>query len=135
MEKILAGVFHSPQTSIDKLDILSARNKRQLEKWNSTPLEQVNNTIHGVILESVQAVPDHEAVCAWDGSLTYRELHSHASKVAAHLIEMGVGPEVFVPLCFEKSKWNIVAILSVLMAGGACKFDLSLGDHTYACYP
>lgn len=43
------------------------------------------------------------------------------SKVAAHLVELGVFPEVFVPLCFEKSKWNVVAIFSVLKAGGACK--------------
>src|SRR5690606_28789091 len=44
----------------------------------------------------------------------------HAScKLAAHLQSLGVGPEIKVGLCFEKSKWSVVAMLSVLKAGGA----------------
>ncbi|KAF2200881.1 AMP-binding-domain-containing protein, partial [Delitschia confertaspora ATCC 74209] len=118
-DKILTGVLLTPDCPIGKLDVLSTRNKLQLEKWNSKPLEHEQTTIHGVILETVNSVPNDEAVCAWDGSFTYLELYQHASKIASYLIELGVGPEVFVPLCFDKSKWNVVAILSVLMAGGA----------------
>ncbi|KAF2186292.1 acetyl-CoA synthetase-like protein, partial [Zopfia rhizophila CBS 207.26] len=121
MDTILTNIVMSPDSSVDKTSFLSNRNKLQLEKWNSKPLEQERKTIHEVIQEAVKSFPDHEAVCAWDGSLTYLELSEHASRIAAHLIEFGIGPEVFVPLCFDKSKWNLVAMLAVLMAGGACK--------------
>jgi brevianamide F synthase len=32
---------------------------------------------------------------------------------------LGVGPETMVPVYLEKSKWTIVAILSILKTGGA----------------
>ncbi|KAF2475448.1 acetyl-CoA synthetase-like protein, partial [Lindgomyces ingoldianus] len=100
-------------------DFLSHRNRLQLEKWNEKPLEQVKQTIHGVIRETMQRCSENEACASWDGSLSYQDLHDHASRIASHLINQGVGPEVIVPLFFEKSKWNLVAMLSVLYAGGA----------------
>ena len=66
--------------------------------------------------------PMAEAVCAWDGTLTYRELDSLSIRLASHLVTKGIGPEVIVPLCFNKSKWTIVALVAVLKAGGACLF-------------
>ncbi len=121
MDKILTNIIVSPDTVVADMDSLSLRNQMQLEKWNADPLAQVDMTIHGMFQEVAENSPNLEAVCAWDGSLTYQELDLMTSKVAAHLVELGICPEVFVPLCFEKSKWNVVAIFSVLKAGGACK--------------
>jgi amino acid adenylation domain-containing protein len=42
-----------------------------------------------------------------------------SSALAAHLAGLGVRPEVFVPLLFEKSRWTTVAMLGVMKAGGA----------------
>ena len=68
--------------------------------------------------------PEREAVCAWDGSLTYRDLWNHAQTLAHILTDLGIGPESVVPLCFEKSIWSIVAMLGVLEAGAAfCPLD------------
>jgi non-ribosomal peptide synthetase component F len=39
--------------------------------------------------------------------------------LADYLSTRGIGPEVIVPLCFEKSLWAIVSLLAVLKAGGA----------------
>ena len=86
-----------------------------------TPCEHTsrdNSTIHEMIELHARESPNDEAVCAWDGSLAYRDLFEQSSHVAAQLIDMGVGPESVVLLCFDKSKWNIVAMLSVLIAGG-----------------
>ncbi|KAF1969240.1 hypothetical protein BU23DRAFT_477654, partial [Bimuria novae-zelandiae CBS 107.79] len=74
----------------------------QMEKWNSEPLVRVDNTIHGTIAEVTKRTPDAEAVASWDGSFTYRELDEHACQLAARLMELGVGAEVIVPLCFRK---------------------------------
>lgn len=121
VDKALSNLLVSPGISIGEASFLSHRNKSQIEKWNSKPLENVQKTIHEIIREIVQKVPDQEAVCAWDGSFSYRELDRCANRLASHLVDLGVGPEIIVPLCFDKSKWNIVAILGTLYAGGACK--------------
>src|SRR5699024_6292047 len=36
-----------------------------------------------------------------------------------HLRQLGVGAENFVPICYEKSMWTIVAMLGIMKAGGA----------------
>ena len=41
-------------------------------------------------------------------------------RLAAHIVTLGVGPEVMVPLLFEKSYWMIIPMTAVLRAGGAC---------------
>ncbi|KAL2832125.1 hypothetical protein BDW59DRAFT_157587 [Aspergillus cavernicola] len=88
-------------------------------KFNSFMPENCDRCIHDFIHEQALLHPQREAVCAWDGSFTYEELDYLASKLACHLQTHGVGPEVRVALCFDKSKWNIVAMLGVLKSGAA----------------
>ncbi|KGO62069.1 protein of unknown function DUF4009 [Penicillium expansum] len=97
----------------------SAKDHHQLQEWNGKMPAQVNRCVHALVAERCQAQPAAPAVCAWDGDLTYGELDVLSSALAAHLAERGVGPEVFVPVCFEKSRWTIVAMLGVMKAGGA----------------
>ncbi|PVH82351.1 hypothetical protein DL98DRAFT_386885, partial [Cadophora sp. DSE1049] len=63
--------------------------------------------------------PPSQAVCSWDGNLTYAELDEYSSRLASSLSGKGVAPEVVVPVAFEKSRWAIVSALAVLKAGGA----------------
>jgi amino acid adenylation domain-containing protein len=91
----------------------------QLAQWNRTLPARVDRCVHALVEERCRAQPDAPAVCAWDGDFTYGELDALSSTLAAHLAERGVGPEVFVPLCFEKSRWTTVAMLGVMKAGGA----------------
>jgi non-ribosomal peptide synthetase component F len=79
----------------------------------------VERCIHELFAEQAQARPDAPAICAWDGELTYGELDALSTKLAGHLVELGVKAEDIVPLCFEKSMWTVVAMLAVLKAGGA----------------
>ncbi len=68
--------------------------------------------------ERAQDQPSAPAVYAWDGALTYGELDILATRLAGYLTHLGIGADVLVPLCFEKSMWTTVAILGVLKAGG-----------------
>jgi amino acid adenylation domain-containing protein len=79
----------------------------------------VERCIHDLFVEQAEARPDAPAICAWDGELTYGELDALSTKLAGHLVELGVKEEDMVPLCFEKSMWTVVAMLAVLKAGGA----------------
>lgn len=69
--------------------------------------------IHELVHRQRTSTPDSKAVHAWDGDMSYAELEDAADRIASHLITcMGVGPEKMVALCFEKSRWAIVAQLA-----------------------
>ncbi len=63
--------------------------------------------------------PDAIALSAACGQLTYRELDARADALAHYLASRGVGPEVVVGICLDRSFEQIVSILAVLRAGGA----------------
>lgn len=124
LDHLLTAIVVSPERQLVDLSYVSDRQIRQMELWSQAPDERSNECVHDMIHEQVMKSPDHEAVCAWDGSLTYRDLWIHVERLARVLSSMGAGPEVIVPLCFEKSVWTTVAILAVLEAGaGFCLLD------------
>jgi amino acid adenylation domain-containing protein/non-ribosomal peptide synthase protein (TIGR01720 family) len=51
--------------------------------------------------------------------LTYRELDRRANQLARHLQGMGVGPDMRVGICVERSIEMAVGLLGILKAGGA----------------
>ena len=121
-EQILHSIMHpeSPRMTVGGITFCSEKQKQQIFDWNDTSLPKVERCIHDIIYEQSQTLPlSAPAICSWDESLTYVKLMSLAKRLAKHLIAFGVGPETYVPLCFEKSTWAVVAILGVLEAGGA----------------
>ena len=48
-----------------------------------------------------------------------RELDARANQLAHHLRALGVGPEVVVGLCVERSLEMVVGLIAILKAGGA----------------
>ncbi|PHH76034.1 hypothetical protein CDD80_1873 [Ophiocordyceps camponoti-rufipedis] len=103
---------------LSHLDLVSPSAKREMMEWNSVLPKVVDGCVH----DGIQYQVDAEAVCAWDGSFTYRQLDALSSGLSLHLRSIGVGPETFVPVLCEKSKWVSVAILAVVRAGGAIVF-------------
>ena len=104
---------------VDELDILSKADETQIMEWNSKIPTIVDSCVQDLIHEHVLSQPDAPAAVGWDGNLSYSSLDDLSSRVANYLQSLGVGPEVKVPLCFDKSVYTIVAMLGVLKAGGA----------------
>lgn len=75
--------------------------------------------MHEMISERAQQYPDKVAIDSWDGELTYREVDTYSSFLAASLQKLPNRVPQFIPICFEKSKWTIVAVLAVMKAGAA----------------
>lgn len=103
------------------LDLPDNEQKLQMLYWNpSDPFAaQVNACMHDLVSAKADQMPNSEAVCSWEGSLTYLELNRLSSIAAEKLQSAGVGPGVCVPFAHEKSIWAVVAILAILKAGGA----------------
>ncbi|KAH8893464.1 non-ribosomal peptide synthetase [Thozetella sp. PMI_491] len=91
----------------------------KIRKWNSSEPQVVRSCIHKLFEQQVEIQPEKEAIFSWDGCLNFRQLDDWASRLARKLVDLGVGPEVQVPYCFEKSKFTVVAMLAILKAGGA----------------
>ncbi|KFY99119.1 hypothetical protein V500_01452 [Pseudogymnoascus sp. VKM F-4518 (FW-2643)] len=121
LECVLRQVCEEEHVSAKLRDIetVSQQDLRDIWTWNATVPEVVDACVHDLIAERTAKQPDAPAICAWDGELTYRELDKLSTRLAHQLVGLGVGPNVIVPLCFEKSMWTPVAMLAVMKAGGA----------------
>ncbi|KZN88925.1 Nonribosomal peptide synthetase [Penicillium chrysogenum] len=109
---------------IASLDICSDADINCISRWNSPSDDGIPSAqcIHHIISQKCATQPESIAVSAWDGRLTYAELDGLSSSLAIRLQHLGVCQEIFVPLIFDKSKWAVIALLSVLKAGGAYFF-------------
>jgi amino acid adenylation domain-containing protein len=76
-------------------------------------------TITELFQRQADRTPEAVAVVCEGRSLTYSELRSSANRLARRLRRQGVGPEVTVGLCVERSLELVVAILGIVVAGGA----------------
>ncbi|KAI3055098.1 hypothetical protein CBS147353_11361 [Aspergillus niger] len=98
--------------------------------WNKLCPEQIERCVHEIFEERAQEQPHSMAICAWDGQLLYGELNQLATRLAHQLIKLGIGSDMLIPLCFEKSMWTTVAILAVLKSGaGFVLLDASLPEQ------
>ena len=104
---------------VQDIQKISPEDGDTLWRWNAKLPSSSDSCIHSLIEENMLGEQDAQAICSWDGNLSYRDLDIQSSRIAHHLIGMGVGPEVTVPILFDKSKWFVVAILAALKAGGA----------------
>src|SRR5262249_23767295 len=75
--------------------------------------------LHELFDAQVARSPEAVAVVCDDQHLTYRALHRQANQLAHHLRRLGVGPDVLVGLCVERSVELVVGLLGILKAGGA----------------
>ncbi|WNV87578.1 non-ribosomal peptide synthetase [Umezawaea sp. Da 62-37] len=89
-----------------------------LESWNANEGEVPQVLVHRMIEDRAAAQPDAVAVESGGVSLTYGELNARANRLARRLRDLGVGPDVPVALCQDRSLAMITSLLAVLKAGG-----------------
>ncbi|KAF1007468.1 MAG: Phenyloxazoline synthase MbtB [Luteibacter sp.] len=98
-----------------------------LPSWQREERDAVNTTatssearlLHADIVAQAARLPDNIAVIDAHGSLTYRQLVTRANGVAHVLRDRGLVAGECVAVAMDKSCEQIVAVLGVLLAGGA----------------
>ena len=117
---LLEAVVRTPETSIGALEILTkAERELLLVDWNQTAAKFPVKCIPELFEEQVERTPAEIAVVSETGQLTYAELNSRANQLARYLKKRGVGPEVLVGICVERSLEMVVGLLGIMKAGGA----------------
>lgn len=119
-QQTLQSLLSHPNAHINSLDCLTEADRERLERWNAKIPLPTNECIHSLISNTSSSRPGHEAIHAWDLDMTYIELDEASSALAVELVRCGVSENSFLPFCFEKSGFAVVAILATLKAGAIC---------------
>ncbi|KAG6009893.1 NRPS protein [Claviceps maximensis] len=90
-----------------------------LWNWNKHLPPAIEVCVQDLISDQARKHPTKQAICSWDGNLSYDEVEKFSNILATHLVNVGVLVGDIIPLCFEKSKWTTVAVLGVVKAGAA----------------
>jgi amino acid adenylation domain-containing protein len=138
--RALDGVASNADARVGDIDILTDEERRQiLRLWNDTRTERrAGECVHEWFEARARLAPDATALVMGGERVGYGELNARANRMARHLRALGVGPEVRVGVCAERSVEMVVALLGVLKAGGAYlpldpahpqqRLDFMLGD-------
>jgi amino acid adenylation domain-containing protein len=121
LETLLRAIAANPEQRVGELSMLTEAERRQiLVEWNDTsapyPKERC---VHQVFEAHAARNPNAPALEDRDGQLTYGELNRRANRLAHYLRARGVGPDVPVGLCLERSPAWVTGVLGILKAGGA----------------
>jgi amino acid adenylation domain-containing protein len=121
LQVLLANAVADPRARVGGIGLLSeAERNRLVTEWNHTRVGYPHDLcLHQLFEEQVSRTPDNTAVECGDGSLSYRDLNERANQLARYLRDQGIGPEVLVGLCVERSLEMVIALLGILKAGGA----------------
>ncbi|KAI4761090.1 nonribosomal peptide synthase SidD [Aureobasidium sp. EXF-3400] len=89
----------------------------EIWKYNNELPPTYDFCMHDMVSERAQQFPDKVAIDSWDGALTFGQIDQYSTFMAQSLLAEGVRPHDIVPLCFEKSRWAIVAVMATMKAG------------------
>jgi amino acid adenylation domain-containing protein len=117
---INAALAEGASSLVSALPIMSEGEQRKVRvEFNQTAAEYPKGKcIHELFEERAAQHPGRPALRFAERELTYGELNGEANRIAQVLRTHGVGPNVPVALCVERSAEMITALLGILKAGG-----------------
>jgi len=118
---LLEELPEHPQRHISEVSLLGkAEEQKILISFNQTAVDYRRDLcLHNFFEAQVERTPQAIALVCEPERLTYRELNARANRLARYLRKRGVGPEVLVGICAERTSDLLVGILGILKAGGS----------------
>ncbi|HET7113360.1 MAG TPA: amino acid adenylation domain-containing protein, partial [Pyrinomonadaceae bacterium] len=119
-EVLIDGIVADPDRRVTSLPLLmNQETQTLLVEWTNTKTDYPkDDSIQRQFELQAARTPQATAVVFGDQTLTYGELNRRANQLGHHLKSLGVGPEIPVGLCLERSIELVVGILGILKAGG-----------------
>ncbi|HET9032643.1 MAG TPA: amino acid adenylation domain-containing protein [Dokdonella sp.] len=126
LQRLLAGLHEVLRGLADAENLAEvsplSREERQrlLRDWNDTArARKADDTVHGLFVDMARASPRAIALISGQTRVSYAELETRARKFAEGLRTHGVVAGATVALLLDRGTDAIVAMLGILMAGGA----------------
>ncbi|HLW87411.1 MAG TPA: non-ribosomal peptide synthetase [Terriglobales bacterium] len=108
---------HSPQDENSKIAMSGAVSFRGPDDMHRDLLRY--RFVPDLVSFHAQRTPDALALASATESVSYRNLEERANQLANYLQSLGVGPDVLVGVCLERSPSMAMVALAILRAGGA----------------
>jgi amino acid adenylation domain-containing protein len=121
LQRLLAAAVEDPEQPLSRLALLGAAERQQLlVEWAGGACRHAAEIpLHRLFEAQARRAPAAVALCCAGELLSYGELDRRADRLARRLRDLGVGPEIRVGICLERSAELVVAVVAVLKAGGA----------------
>ena len=118
---LLTAIAADPDRHLADIPLLTRVERRWLLEACSGPhADYTEELCFPRLFEAqVERTPAATAVVFEDAWLDYGELNTRANQLAHHLRAHGIGPEIPVGLCMERSLHMVLGMLGILKAGGA----------------
>lgn len=110
--------FDSMQCVCD-MELITPEDMNTILQLNKEVPVSAQTTLDVLLTEQFELRGENPAICSWDGNMDYTTLGLLGERLSQYLTKLGVRPGVFVPICFDKSVWAIVAMLGIILSGGA----------------
>ncbi|MEN3329447.1 MAG: hypothetical protein V7638_4254 [Acidobacteriota bacterium] len=121
LQTLMESIVREPEKLIEDLEIVGERERAQLlVEWNRTESAyRGEQLLHELFEEQAALNPEQVALVFGGTAMSYGELNRKANQLAHYLKARGVGPEVLVGVCIERSLMMVVGLLGILKTGGA----------------
>ncbi|MAE66968.1 MAG: hypothetical protein CMJ18_22135 [Phycisphaeraceae bacterium] len=117
---VIESVTTNPDVSVSDASLMDETERRRTADLNDTVTHYPRDeTIHALFETQARSTPGAIALVHDEDRITYGDLNDRADRLARTLTGWGVGPDVPVAICLDRSPELIVAMLGVLKAGGA----------------
>ncbi|WP_194290168.1 non-ribosomal peptide synthetase/type I polyketide synthase [Rhizobium rhizogenes] len=117
---LLSGIVIEPNQPISLLPLLSESEERWLiEGCNDTNSSSQRFCLHQLFATQAALTPTQTALIFQNQTMSYFELEQRSNQLANYLRECGIGPEMVVAICAERSLEIVIGLLAVLKAGAA----------------
>src|SRR5438132_6919000 len=119
--KLLEEISADPERRISELPLLGEAEQRKiLLEFNETAANYRHDLcVHDFLEAQANRTPEGIALICKNDHLTHAVRNTRANRLAHYLRRRGVGPEVLVGICLERTPELLVGILGILKAGGA----------------
>jgi len=118
---LVSCALENPDLPLGQITLMDAAEREQIVvDWNSTPAEYPRALrIHTAFELQAASMPKSTALRLQGTDLKYQRINEDANRLSHYLIKKGVGPDMLVGVCLERSPEMVVALLAVLKTGAA----------------
>lgn len=112
LDHIITSLTIDLDGTLDSISILSPQDISLIGKWNEYSTSPIDCCLHDILEGQARLTPNAEAVCSWDGSMTYHDLDEASTRLGHYLVEYGeIKVEQPTGFAFEKSLNAIVTMI------------------------